>query len=638
VSERLWRGRHGGAEDLLGRGIELNGELFTVIGIAPDALRFPPTADLWASPRFRLPEHPLRPAQDPLAQPGSQFLHIVARLAPGWSAERAAADLDTVSRFVPLDDQVLKAGAIPLHDHLVGPTRAQLWIVFAAVGLILLIACVNVAHLVLARALGRRHEVAVRIALGASRARLVKLFVAESAMLSALGAALGLLVALWGAPPLLALAPEGLRELPLALDARVLLFTIGVAAVTSIVFGVTPALSAPLTALRETHVARRRGLRSLLVAAEVALAVVVVIGAALLARSFGRLAAVDPGFGARAAISGDVWLPFAQYPERDARARFHARVVEELLAVPGVEAAGAVSRLPLSGGNSTRDIGVGRPEAVLADLRAATPGYFDALGIPIVAGRTFRAGERPRPVIVNQRLARAAWPDESPLGKIVNVDLDEQPSIVVGVIGDVLHTGLDGKRRAEIYVAAEDDPWPFMTFVARGGIAPAQLAMALRRAVERVDPTIALARVSTIEERIDGSLEQRRFAMMVVGVLAGLALVLALIGVYGVIAHAVAQRTRELGIRVALGAGPRAVLGLVVGQSMRPVLAGLALGLAGALAASRALAGLLYGVAPSDPATYAFVCAALAAAAALTSVAAARRATRVDPMVALRSE
>ena len=647
LSARMWRSRFDGARDVVGRTMTINGEQATVIGVVDDSFAYPVLAQLWLSPRWAVPEHPLRPAKDPTLNNDSNFLDVVARIRPDTTLEQARAEMNVVNLAVNTPDQPIGAiRLVPLRDSLVGETRTQLLVMFVAVGLILLIACANVAHLLLARALTRQHEIAVRLALGASRARLMRLFFAESLLLAGLGAALGVLLALWGAPPLVALGPTSLRNVAVTVDARVLAFTTLVALGTALLFGILPALSrraAPesLSDRTATTDARRGRLRAVLLGGEVALSLVLLVGAGLLVRSLVELASVDPGFRARTALTAEVSLPAQRYPEPEQRAQFHARLVETLRAIPGVEAAGAVSRVPLSRGNSSRTVNLDDGRDLDADLRVVTPGYLDALGVPLLTGRDFTTADRrgaARVVLVNAAFARLMYPDGQALGHRVTVDLDGESAEIVGVVGDLHHTGLDRDVNPEIYTAAAVDPWPFMTFVVRGPVAPEVLAASMRRAVHEVDGQLAINEIMTMDQRIDTWFEGRRFAASVLGVLAGLAALLALVGIYGVISFSVAQRTRELGIRSALGARPRELLLLVVGQSMRPVLLGVVAGLLGAFGATRLLASMLFGVSTADPLTFVIVPVALASCAALAALAASRRATRVDPMVALRSE
>src|SRR5262249_51491123 len=422
-----------------------------------------------------------------------------------------------------------------------------------------------------------------------------------------------------------------------------------IALVAAVAFSVLPAVSglASVGALQEgsrgaTAGARGRRLRTALMTVEVALAVVLLVGAGLLVKSLGRLQGVDVGFRPEGVLTADVNLPPAKYGEPAARVRFLDAVLERLRAHPDVDSVGAVSRLPLAPGNSSRDVDFernGKAERVNADLRVATPDYFAGLGGPLGAGRAFAAGdvaEAPRVAIVNELFARTAWPGENPLGKWVVVTLDGKRAEVTGVVGNVLHVGVDSPPRPEVYVPYAVDPWPFMTLVVRGRVPPERLVAALRAEVAAVDPDQALNRVSTMEQRIAGSLAGRRFSTLLVGVSAAVALLLALAGIYGVIAYSVAQRRQEMGIRLALGAQRARLVGAVMAQSLRPVAAGVGLGVAAALGATRALATMLFGVDTTDVPTYATIVALAVAAAALARFAAARRVAPVAPLTAPR--
>ena len=651
LGEALWRRRYSAWPGIVGQTITLNGEPFVVAGVMRAQVRHPDVVQLWVTPRHAVPEHPLRPTADTSNSREMQYLDVIARLRPGASVAQAQAELSALgARFEELhpdDDARRGFKVVPLREDAVGSLRATLLVLGGAVAFILLIACANVANLMLARAVGRAHEVAIRVALGATRARLLRLFVAESLVLAAVGGGLGLLLALWIAPALAALGPSALDAAALRLDVRVLAFTAGLSLATALVFGLVPALhiESPAEALKEagrtgTGGLRRGRVRSALVVAEVALALVLLIGAGLLMRSFVRLQRVDPGFDPSGVMTADLWLPDAKYPDKTRQAAFYAEVVRRLSAAPGVEAAGAVSRLPLSRGNSTRSVQPpGEPEKnVDADYRIASPGYFPALRIPLRAGRLFTEADRhsgARVAIVNEAFARQMWPEGNAVGRQIAVFSDGTPAQVVGVIGNVRHVSLSVPPRPEVYIPEGLEPWPFMTLVMRGR---GDLGGVMRSEVAAVDRDQAISRLESMDRRMAASVAPRRFGVLLVGALAAVALVLAVTGIYGVMAYSVAQRTREMGIRLALGATPRGVVRLIVTQAMRPVGAGVAFGVAAALAAARVLRTLLYEVSATDPATFAAFVTLLCGTAAAAALIAARRATSVDPALALRAE
>jgi putative ABC transport system permease protein len=651
IGESLWRRRFGGTREIVGQTITLNAESLVVAGVMPDSFRFPGDADVWVTPRGKVPEHPLRPTQDTTQDWGSYYLQAVGRLRPDVSIGAARAEMVALGTRLEAEhpDEQVVARLVPLRDALVGDSRDPLLILLGAVAVILLIACVNAAHLLLARAVKRRHEVAIRLALGAGRGRVARLFFAESVVLSVAAGVAGTILALWGTPALAALAPPGMPPDALRIDGRVLAVASALALAAAVAFSVLPAVSGLVSigALTETSRgstagARGRRLRTALMTLEVALAVILLAGAGLLVKSFERLQGVDVGFRPEGAITADVNLPAAKYGDPAARVRFVDAVVGRLRARADIDAVGAVSRLPLSPGNSSRDIDLernGKPEQVHADLRVATPDYFAALGVPLRAGRAFAPGdvsEAPRVAMVNELFARAAWPGENPVGKWVVATLDGERAEVVGVVGNVLHVGVDSPPRPEVYVPYAVDPWPFVTLVAHGRVPPATLAGTLRAEVAAIDPDQALNRVMTMEQRIAASLAGRRFSTLLLGISAAIALVLALAGIYGVVAYSVAQRRQEMGIRLALGASPSGLVGSVIAQSLRPVVAGVAVGVVAALGVTQALARMLFGVATTDVATYATIVALALVAAVLASFAAARRVATVDPMTALR--
>ncbi|HKE19242.1 MAG TPA: ABC transporter permease [Kofleriaceae bacterium] len=651
LGERLWRRQFSGDRDVVGRPIVLGGESFTVAGVMPASFEFPGGAELWLGAAGPVPEHSARPFQDQSTRWDSNYFQVVGRLAGGASLASAQAEMDGIGARLARDNPGYTPHLVPLRDALASSSRAPLLIVLGAVSLILLIACVNVSHLLLARAMQRHHEIAVRMALGANRARVARLFFAESVVLAAVGGVLGTLVALWGAPPLVALGPRWFHAESISADPRVLVFAGLLSFAAALVSSLIPALSGQLPAEALKQAGRSvslgsggRWTRSLLVGLEVGLAVVLLATAGLLGRSYLRLQSVDTGFRPAGVLTAELLLPPARYRSTADQTRFVERVLGALRARGEVKLAGVVSQLPMSASSSSRDVDID-PGAdsgqIQADLRSTAPDYLGALGIPLLAGRAIDARDTAgseHVAVVNELFARRAWPGENPLGKRIGVQLDQKPSVVVGVVGNILHSGLDSEKRPEVYIPYAAEPRPSMSLVVRGAVAPEALAPMVREVVASIDPDLALARVETMEQRIATSLGPTRFRTLLFVVAAGLALVLALTGIYGVIAYAVGHRRRELGIRLALGAKPGRLVAAVMAQSLRPVAAGVVAGVAASLVLARLLVGLLFGVAPTDPVTYAAIALVAAATACLASFAAARRATLADPMSAIRAD
>jgi putative ABC transport system permease protein len=651
LSESLWRIRFSSSPTVAGETITLNGEPFEVAGVMPADVRHPGPVQLWVTPRHVVPEHPVHPERDTSTNHDSQYLDVVARLKTGVSLVQAQAESAILARRLqelhPDENAHREFKLTHLREHAVGSLRPTLLVLAGAVAFILLIACANVANLLLARAVGRAHEVAIRVALGATRARLLRLFFAESLLLAMAGGALALLLALWIAPVLTALGPGALATASVRIDWRILTFTAAITLGTAVVFSAVPAfhLGDPAAALNEagrtgTGGARGARMRSALVVTEVALALVLLIGAGLLTRSFLRLQRVDPGFDPRGVITADLWLPASKYPEKARQAAFFREVIARLSGAPGVEAVAAVSRLPLSHGNSTRSVQPdGNPQRnVDADYRLATPGYFDALRIPLRGGRVFTDADVQSAgyvAVVNEEFAREMWPDESPLGRRIVITLDGKPVEIVGMVGNVKHSSLASAPRPEVYLPVGLEPWPFMTIVARGR---GQLGALVRTEVGAVDRDQAISRLEPMEQRLADSLAPRRFGVLLVGALATIAFLLATTGIYGLMAYSVVQRTREMGIRLALGATRASVMGLVLRQAMQLVMLGTAIGVAIAVLLGGVLRGLLYGVSATDPATFLALAALLCATGAAATLIAARSATSVDPALALRAE
>jgi putative ABC transport system permease protein len=665
LSDGFWHRRFAGLP-VVGKNVTLNGEPYTVVGIMPPNFNLGrefggQTPDLWAPITFK----PEQLAPD--TGWSVEYLNVVARMKPGVSIRQAQAEMDSIASDVRrqflTDTEESSWGLLltPLDEFVVGKIRTALWILLGAVLFVLLIACANVANLTLARSAVRQREIAVRAALGASRWRVVRQLLTESVLLSLVGGGLGLLLAMWGVDLLLKLNGSKIpRAAEIGLDSRVVLFTLGVSLLTGVVFGLAPAFQTSDVNLHDTlkeggrsgKTGVRRGVRNALVVAEMSFAVVLLVGAGLLIRSFVELQQVSPGFEPRGVLAMQVSLPQNKYADANARALFGRRMLEQLRALPGVKSAGTTTSLPLSGANQSGSFTIeGRPQAPGEDPPhgsrwLASEDYFETMGIRLVRGRFFDAHDTAdaQPVaIVDETLARKYWGTEDPVGKRISFEgPDNQPRWreVVGLVEHVRNEGLEGESRGEYYApyAQATGGGPNLFIVVRTDGDPASLAPSVRGAIASVDRDLPVFRVATMEQMVSDSLAQRRFSMLLFGIFAALALVLAVVGLYGVMSYAVAQRTHEIGLRMALGAQGSDVLRMVVGQGMGLVAVGLGIGLLGALALTRLMSSLLYGVSAADPLTYAGIAILLGVVALLASYVPARRATKVDPMVALRYE
>ncbi|HTG16619.1 MAG TPA: ABC transporter permease, partial [Blastocatellia bacterium] len=660
ISQSLWERRFASDPNVVGQKLPANGEPLTIIGVMPAVFRFPAETDLWIPPRQSVPEHVLRPTVNMATNRDNHYLDAIASLKPGVTLEQARADMNAVARRIEEQnpgEMDRGVSLVTLREYEVGDIRPTLLILFGAVGFVLLIACANVANLLLARAATRHKEIAVRTALGANRLRLVRQLLTESLVLSVAGGGLGLLFAIWGITPLIALMPANMPGAKdMRVDGKVLGFTLAVSLVTALVFGLVPALQATKSDLNEslkeggrggTAGAHRSRARSLLVVSEIALSLVLLIGAGLMIKSFIRLEQVNPGFETRNVLTMRLSLPAAQYPDGRRRATFFQQVVERIAAVPGAESVAAISRLPLTPGNSSRSFEIeGKPndssgDGPIADYRVISSDYFRALGIPLLKGRAFTEqdnGDAPATAIINETAARRYWPNEDPLGKRLRIESDDPWMEIVGVVGNVKHVGLDSQSKAELYLPYLKDPWPFMTVVVRSASNPKSLADAMRNEVWAVDKDLPVPDIKTMDELLSGSVARRRFNTMLLGIFAAVALVLAAVGIYGVMSYSVTQRTHEIGIRMALGAKQSDVVKLVVGQGITLALIGVGLGLAGALALTRVLASLLFEVGTTDPVTFVAISILLTGVALGACFVPARRAAKVDPMIALRYE
>jgi predicted permease len=644
LTHALWQRRFGGDAEVVGRTVRLNGEPHTVIGVLPHA--FLP----WDRQEFVVPMV-FRPEQ--VVHRGNHWLRVIGRLKPGLAAAAARDDLSAISdRFraeYPAFKRDWGVAVVPMHEEITGDVRPALLVLLGAVVLVLLIACANVANLLLARASSRQKEVAIRLAMGAGRARVVRQLLTESLLLAAIGSALGLALAVAGTA---AIRQAGAVALPrgqdIGVDWRVLGFTAGVSLLTGLVFGLAPAVQASRPDLNETLKEGGRAsspgagpTRQALIVTEAALAVVLLVGAGLLVNSFVRLLRVPLGVDSSHVLTAHLSLPERTYPDAARQAIVTEALLERIRAVPGVEVAGASLTLPLASPYDTFIEIPGRRGPAdgrfACDFDHVAPGYFAALRVPLLRGRLFDARDaasRARVAVVNETFARAYFPDEDPIGRVIREGSDDWT--IVGMVGDVRQRGLAARMRPALYRPIAYGRFANRRLVVRTAAAPEALVEPLRRAVLEVDPDLPLAQTRTLEEVVAASLAERRLVLVVLALFAGGAVLLVAVGLYGVIAYTVAQRTHEIGVRLAVGAGPRDVLHLFVGQGVRLAALGTAAGLLGAYALTRLLAAQLYGVLPTDPATFAAVSALLLAVGAAASFLPARRAARVDPIQALR--
>ena len=668
LSYGLWSSHFGSNPDIVGKNIQLNGQAYTVVGVMKPGFEFPVDTDPNTAPQMWKPlawSGPDRAIRD------DHNYGVVARLKPGVTLQQARAELDTISSRLaeqyPKEDKGWGATAVSLREDLVGDVRPALLILLGAVAFVLLIACANVANLVLAKTFSRRKEVAIRSALGASRRRLLQQVLSETVLLAVAGGALGLLLAHYGMVLMVKFLPQQLpRSSEIGLDGWVLAFTLGISLLTGLAAGLLPAVRLIKEDVSE---ALKQGLgrtasdsaeshtRSVLVVCEVALSLMLLIGAGLLIRSLGVLHAVNPGFDADHVVTMDLSIASNKFATPAEQINFFNRVLDRVRVLPGVQSAGLINHLPLDNHGSHQPVQVeGRPVLPMADLPEVdvpviTPGYMSTMRIPLIRGREFSDSDvagRPAAVLISQSMARQFWPNEDPIGKHLTLYFfPDVTRVVVGVVGDVKMDALSQTRSsAALYLplaqlsVSRDGQWESfgLTLAVRAQGNPLSVVSAITNAVHKVDPEVPLLHIKTMQDTIDDSLLQQRFTMLLLTSFAGLALLLAAVGIYSVLSYAVRRRVREIGIRMALGAQIEDVLRMVVLQGMKPTMIGVAIGLAGALALGRVLSSVIYGVSARDLATFSTVAVVMTGVGLLASTLPAYRATKVDPMKTLRDE
>ncbi len=673
LSYGLWQRRFGGQQSILGQAITLNSKSYTVIGIMPESYAYPSRVEMWV-PVGQLSDQPSWQSRG--NHPG---LYGVARLKPGTTLEQADADMNNVGanleKQYPDSNAATRPRLRPLLEIFVADARRALWVIFGAVAFVLLIACANIANLLLARATARRKEMAIRTAVGASRWRIVRQLLTESILLSLVGGAIGLLLARWGVALILYVSPDAIpRSREIGLDWTVLAFTVGVSFVTGILFGLIPAIQAGDVDVHETLKESGRGttgrqwLRGALVVVEVATTLVLLISAGLMIRSFYMLQKVNPGFSDQQLTSFSISLPEKKYATEEVRQSFYNRLLENIRALPGVESTAAASGLPLgNNGWQTGFVIDGQPppppeQTPLMEACLVTPDYFKAMNIPVLRGRVFndrddrshlagrdlsklnedqRAAAGVNKIVIDEDFAKRYWPNEDAVGKRVKMGRDADASIleVIGVVGRVKMESLNqNSDRVQGYFAFNQNPLDSMTVIIKGASDPNQLISSARGVVKSIDPDQPIYSPQTMAEIRADSVAPERLNLTLLSLFAGIALVLAIVGIYGVMSYSVTQRTHEIGIRMAIGARPVDVFKMILGNGMKLALIGVAVGLVGAFALTRLMATMLFGVEPTDAMTFGGISVLLITVTLLACYLPGRRATKVEPTISLRYE
>ena len=655
LSNGLWQHRFGGDPRVIGQAVSLNGESYTVIGVMPGSFQFPTRRDqLWVPLAFDAKE---------AASRGNHFLEVIARMKPGVTLQQAQAEMSTIAARLAQQypEENLRVGSVvtALQEQVVGDIKPALLVLLGAVGFVLLIACANVANLLLARAAARQKEIALRLALGAGRSRLTRQFLTESVLLAVIGGAVGLLLSIAGLRVLKTFIPDTISQAQaISIDAKVLVFTGLVALVTGIIFGLAPAMQVSHLDINDTLKeggrdaaggTRGNRIRALLVIGEIAVSFVLLMGAGLLINSFMHLRNLHPGFRANHLLTMKIPLSEVKYPDKERRSPFYAEVLRRVQALPGVQSAAVAGNLPLTYDGDSMPIGIEgrtdpppdqRPDVI---LRVVGPGYFSTMGIPLVRGRDFSEQDKAdsaRVVIVSEKTARHFWPGENPIGKRLKPGSTNRniPWIeIIGVVKDVRQNDFVSEPKMQMYMPYQQlNSFAPNALVVRTNVEPLSLAGAVRNAIWAVDKDQPVSNLRSMDEIVSEAVARQRFSMLLLGIFAALAMVLAAVGIYGVMSYSIAQRTREIGLRIALGAQKSDVLKMILRQGLRFVAAGLAIGLAASFVLTRVMASLLFGISATDPATFVSISLVLIAVALLASYIPAVRAMKIDPMLALR--